>query len=72
VERSLRAGVADDPVIVTARVALDDVNNAIRAYQEEKLRLEGLAEQGSGVKALAAQNQVSQYIVLVYDQWVTF
>ena len=38
---------------------MEEVNKRIRAYEEEKARLEGEA-QGTGVKALAAKNTLAQ------------
>jgi hypothetical protein len=49
----------EHPEIRKARLALEEVNKRIRAYEEEKSRLEGEAA-GSGVKALAAKNTLAQ------------
>lgn len=49
----------EHPLIIAARNALNDVNEKIRAYEEEKERLE-TESQGSGVKALAAKNSLAQ------------
>lgn len=40
-------------------MALEEVNKRIRAYEEEKARLEGEAA-GTGVKALGAKNMLAQ------------
>jgi len=42
-----------------ARLALEEVNKSIRAYEEEKARLTDEAK-GSGVKALGAKNMLAQ------------
>jgi len=47
--------------IKAARVALDEVNAAIRAYEEEKNRLETGAKM-PGVKGLAAKNLLAQLL----------
>jgi len=52
-------GHDEHPEIKKARLALEEVNKKIRAYEEEKARLEAEA-QGSGVKALAAKNTLAQ------------
>jgi len=52
-------GHDEHPEIRKARLALEEVNKRIRAYEEEKARL--LAEsQGTGVKALGAKNMLAQ------------
>lgn len=53
--------IAENETIKAARVALDEVNEAIRAYEKEKARLESEA-QGTGVKALAAKNLLAQLL----------
>jgi len=52
-------GHDEHPEIKKARLALEEVNKRIRAYEEEKARLEAEAN-GSGVKALAAKNTLAQ------------
>jgi len=49
----------EHPEIKKARLALEEVNKRIRAYEEEKARLEAEAS-GSGVKALGAKNMLAQ------------
>lgn len=58
VSRSLKAP-DEDPAVKKARLALEDVNARIKAFELEKARLEGLAEK-PGVKGLAAKNQLAQ------------
>jgi len=56
--RSMKA--ADEhPEIRKARLALEEVNKRIRAYEEEKARLTSEAA-GEGVKALGAKNMLAQ------------
>jgi len=57
VHRSM--GHDEHPEIRKARLALEEVNKRIRAYEEEKARLTDLA-QGQGVKALGAKNMLAQ------------
>jgi hypothetical protein len=57
VKRSM--GHDEHPEIKKARLALEEVNKRIRAYEEEKARLEK-ESQGSGVKALGAKNMLAQ------------
>jgi hypothetical protein len=52
-------GHDEHPEIRKARLALEEVNKKIRAYEEEKARLEAEA-QGTGVKALGAKNMLAQ------------
>jgi hypothetical protein len=52
-------GHDEHPEIRKARLALEEVNKRIRAYEEEKARLEG-ESQGTGVKALGAKNMLAQ------------
>jgi len=52
-------GKDEHPEIKKARLALEEVNKRIRAYEEEKDRLSGEAK-GSGVKALGAKNMLAQ------------
>jgi len=59
VTRSLRVG-DEHPEITKARLALEEVNKRIRAYEAEKSRLETIANSGSGVKALGARNMLAQ------------
>lgn len=59
VTRSLQQG-DEHPEITKARLALEEVNKRIRAYEAEKARLEGIANSGSGVKALGARNMLAQ------------
>jgi len=49
----------EHPEIRKARLALEEVNKKIRAYEEEKARLTEQAA-GSGVKALGAKNMLAQ------------
>jgi len=49
----------EHPEIRKARLALEEVNKKIRAYEEEKARLTDAAA-GSGVKALGAKNMLAQ------------
>jgi len=59
VTRSLQQG-DEHPEITKARLALEEVNKRIRAYEAEKSRLEAIANSGSGVKALGARNMLAQ------------
>lgn len=64
VNRSMKAP-DEHPEVKKARLALEEVNQRIKAYEAEKCRLEQLAfnEDGSpkgGVKALRAKNQLAQ------------
>jgi len=52
-------GHDEHPEIRKARLALEEVNKRIRAYEEEKERLTQLS-QGDGVKALGAKNMLAQ------------
>jgi len=52
-------GHDEHPEIKKARLALEEVNKRIRAYEEEKARLEAESK-GTGVKALGAKNQLAQ------------
>jgi len=52
-------GHDEHPEIKKARLALEEVNKKIRAYEEEKARLEA-ESQGTGVKALGAKNMLAQ------------
>jgi len=52
-------GHDEHPEIKKARLALEEVNKRIRAYEEEKSRLTKESE-GSGVKALGAKNMLAQ------------
>jgi len=49
----------EHPEIRKARLALEEVNKKIRAYEEEKARLTDAAA-GTGVKALGAKNMLAQ------------
>jgi len=53
-------GHDEHPEIRKARLALEEVNKKIRAYEEEKARLTSESSQGSGVKALGAKNMLAQ------------
>lgn len=53
-------GKDEHPEIRKARLALEEVNKSIRAYEEEKDRLTTEANSGSGVKALGAKNMLAQ------------
>lgn len=59
VTRSLMQG-DEHPEITKARLALEEVNKRIRAFEAEKSRLEAIANSGSGVKALGARNMLAQ------------
>jgi len=52
-------GHDEHPEIKRARLALEEVNKRIRAYEEEKARLTA-ESQGTGVKALGAKNMLAQ------------
>jgi len=52
-------GHDEHPEIRKARLALEEVNKRIRAYEEEKARLTA-ESQGQGVKALGAKNMLAQ------------
>jgi len=52
-------GHDEHPEIRKARLALEEVNKRIRAYEEEKSRLTA-ESQGTGVKALGAKNMLAQ------------
>jgi len=56
--RSMKQG-DEHPEIRKARLALEEVNKSIRAYEEEKQRLTDESK-GSGVKALGAKNMLAQ------------
>lgn len=49
----------EHPEVRKARLALEEVNKRIRAYEAEKARLEELAQK-PGVKGLGAKNQLAQ------------
>jgi len=53
-------GHDEHPEIKKARLALEEVNKRIRAYEEEKARLTAEADSGTGVKALGAKNMLAQ------------
>jgi hypothetical protein len=57
-KRSMRGG-DEHPEIRAARLALEEVNKRIRAYEAEKARLEEEANQ-PGVRGLKAKNQLAQ------------
>jgi len=50
----------EHPEIRKARLALEEVNKRIRAYEEEKARLTEEASKGETVKALGAKNMLAQ------------
>jgi len=52
-------GHDEHPEIKKARLALEEVNKKIRAYEEEKAKLTA-ESQGNGVKALGAKNMLAQ------------
>jgi hypothetical protein len=56
------SGPEEHPEIRKARLALEEVNKKIRAYEEEKDRLtkESQLNGGTGVKALGAKNMLAQ------------
>merc|ERR1712187_12096 len=51
---------AEDPELTAAKAKLAEVTAAIRAYEAEKARLTDLANNGTGVKALKAKNELAQ------------
>lgn len=57
--RSVSSGEVNE-ALEKARLALEEVNKRIRAYEAEKTRLEELAASGTGVKALGAKNLLAQ------------
>jgi hypothetical protein len=57
--RSMSQG-EEHPEVRKARLALEEVNKRIRAFEEEKARLEEIANSGNGVKALGAKNMLAQ------------
>jgi len=57
-KRSMKGG-DEHPEIRAARLALEEVNKRIRAYEAEKARLEEEAQQ-PGVRGLKAKNQLAQ------------
>jgi hypothetical protein len=57
-KRSMKGG-DEHPEIRAARLALEEVNKRIRAYEAEKTRLEEEAQQ-PGVRGLKAKNQLAQ------------
>jgi len=59
IERSL-GNTDEHEEIRKARLALEEVNKAIAAYEAEKFRLETEAASGTGVKALKATNELAQ------------
>jgi len=58
-ERSMSAP-DEHPEIKKARLALEEVNKRIQAYESEKARLLDLIENGSGIKKLKAKNEFAQ------------
>lgn len=58
IERSMAQG-DEDPEVRKARLALEEVNKSVAAYEAEKFRLEEAAKAG-GVKALKAKNELAQ------------
>lgn len=58
IERSM-AGGDEDPDVRKARLALEEVNKSIAAYEAEKHRLEAAAKL-PGVKGLKAKNELAQ------------
>ena len=62
VKRSLRtAEMPDHPEIIKARAALEEVNEAIRAYEREKARLMAECKQ-PGVKGLGAKHTLTMLV----------
>jgi hypothetical protein len=57
VKRSMESGT-EHPAIAAARIALEDVNKAIRAFESEKQRLEKESKE-PGVKGLSAKAQLA-------------
>ena len=59
VTRSM-ASSEEHPEITKARMALEEVNKRIRAYEAERARLTEESQSGTGVKALRAKNLLAQ------------
>lgn len=59
VTRSMSQG-EEHPEITKARLALEEVNKRIRAYESEKARLQEIVDTCTGVRALAAKNTLEQ------------
>lgn len=58
ITRSMKAP-DEHPEVKKARLALEDVNERIRAYEKKKYELEEAAK-GTGVKAMKAKNELAQ------------
>lgn len=56
----MQAAPEEHPEITKARKALEEVNAAIQAYENEKFRLQDIIDNGSGVKCLRAKNEMAQ------------
>lgn len=50
----------EPPELKKARLALEEVNRRIQAYEKEKARLQDIIDNGSGVKKLKAKNLMEQ------------
>lgn len=50
----------EHPEITKARLALEEVNKAIKQYENKKAELEEIASSGTGVKAMRAKNELAQ------------
>jgi hypothetical protein len=48
--------------VIDAMKALDEVNKRVKAYEEEKARLEDIALNGSGIKSPKAKNELAQLV----------
>lgn len=59
VTRSMSQG-EEHPEITKARLALEEVNKKIRAYEAERARLQEIVDTCTGVRALAAKNTLAQ------------
>jgi len=61
-DRAMKAqGMRDDEDMVRCRTAIEEVNEAIRAYEAEKTRLEELSKQ-PGVKGLGAKHTLTMLV----------
>ncbi len=57
----MMAGPDEHPDITKARLALEEVNKSVKAYEAEKARLTELSETG-GVKGMRAKNELAQLL----------
>jgi len=58
-DRSKESGDLPEEVLAAMR-ALEEVNKRVNAYEAEKKRLEDDSEEGTGIKALKAKNELAQ------------